>query len=402
MSDHTPDAPRIVIVDSSAILKSCFEGYPHPRSSSYKGKVLEVQALYGYMYRTMQMYERMEFEYLVHVMDPPGGSFYRYAMYPEYKDGRKEDDPTLAAQKALLKRTLEAFGERVLLRRGVEADDVIATLAERCYEMGYQVLIVSPDKDLMQMVSDEKSIALARYIKDPTTGRNEYSFYFEKEVIDTFGVRPEQVADFLAIVGDDADNIPGVHKAGPKTAATWLNQYGDLMSVMTNADQIKGKIGEYLQQALPHLPRDQKLTNVLRDVPDIGIPQRPEIDPANNAFYADLLQWSSDFPTRFSCAGVADPDQAAEASIAPPVSAEQPIQAPAQDHLANASIPEPSPVLGEWTGLEFDADPFEGLDSSSTAVVHVEVETVSVTVVETAPEPAPSRPSGGMRPGRVR
>lgn len=403
MSETFPESPRVLIIDSSAILKSCFEGYPNPRSSSYKGKVMDTQALYGYMHRTMRLYERLEFEYMVHVMDPPGGSFYRYAMYPEYKAGRKEDDPTLAAQKALLKRTLEAFGERVILERGVEADDLIATLAERCYEKGFQCMIISPDKDLMQMVNDEKNISLARYVKDPRTGYNDYSFYEEQEVMTTFGVRADQVADFLAIVGDTADNIPGVFKAGEKTAANWLNQYGDLQTLMTNADQIKGKIGENLRAALPRLPRDQKLTNVLRDVPGIDIPARPAFDDEKSVFFRDVLQWPSDFPSRFACAGVPDPDAAVEQ--APPVSYSAPtgdtLDVPEQDTLAQ-SVQAPSQVLGEWGGQDgFDADLFEGVDTSHTTSVHVEVvETVSVTIVETTPEP--SRPSGGLRPGRIR
>lgn len=413
MSDIDPSSsqPRILIVDSSAILKSCFEGYPNPRSSSYKGKVLETQALYGYMHRVMRMYEKFEFEYMVHVMDPPGGSFYRYEMYPEYKDGRKEDDPTLAAQKALLKRTLEAFGERVILKRGVEADDIIATLADVCGRAGFQTMIISPDKDLMQMVSEEKQTYLARYVKDPATGYNDYAIYGEAEVEAMFGVRADQVADFLAIVGDSADNIPGVHKAGPKTAVSWLNEYGDLNSIMTNADKIKGKIGENLRAALPNLIRDQKLTNVLRDVPGVAIPPRPPVDEEKAAFIRDVIQWPTDFPARFACAGVPDPD----AEPAPPASHINPqhttvvvdsLEVTVQDTIALAPEQAPSQVVGEWLGNDpFDADPFDGVESQVVVTQEITVtETVTVEVVESAPAPEPEAapPSRFARPGRIR
>lgn len=308
MTDSSPvsDLPsnsRIILLDSCAVLKGCFEGYQAPRTSSYNGRAMDVAALYGYLYRTMKIYESFEFEALVHIMDPPGGSHHRYSLYPEYKANRKEKDPLLAAQEALMRSMLESFGERFICLRGVEADDVIATLAQRLADEGHQVMVISPDKDLMQLVEDGR-ISLARYVDDPRGMGKTYSIYEEKEVLDVMGVRADQVADFLSLTGDASDNIPGVFRCGDKTAAKWIGEYGDLVTLMTNADEIKGKIGENLRESLEVLPLYQTLTTVLRDVPKADLPPIPEVDDEAHAIMRDVLVLPDEFPARFSVGGM--------------------------------------------------------------------------------------------------
>lgn len=298
-----PSNSRVILLDSCAVLKGCFEGYQTPRTSSYNGRAMDVAALYGYLYRTMKIYESFDFEAIVHIMDPPGGSHYRYSLYPEYKANRKEKDPLLAAQEALMGRVLGAFGERFICLRGMEADDVIATLAQRLADEGHQVMVITPDKDLMQLVEDGR-ISLARYVDDPRGMGKTYSIYEEKEVLDVMGVRPEQVADFLALVGDGSDNIPGVFRCGSKTASKWIGEYGDLATLMTNADEIKGKIGENLRASLDVLPLYQKLTTVLRDIPNAELPPLPEVDDEEHAFVREVLVLPDEFPSRFAVGGM--------------------------------------------------------------------------------------------------
>lgn len=359
MHEELPPGSRVVIVDSSAILKSCFEGYKENRTSTYKGRSLDVAGLYGYFYRTQKIYQDFEFEALVHIIDPPGGSYYRYNLFPEYKGNRKDDDPVLAAHKALLPSALAAFGERYIRMRGVESDDVIATLALQCVEAGHQVMIISPDKDLLQLVADGQ-ISVARYIDNPNGFGKTYDIYeTEVEVTKKLGIRPDQVADYLALVGDTADNIAGVYKAGPKTAAKWLAEHGDLATLLTNADSIPGKIGENLRAAAPMLPLYQKLTSVLKDVPGVGIPVCPTPDDETHAMFRELLLLKDTFPSRFQVGAVATYIPPARSTSAPaPAPAAPKVQdtlvAPAEDTLASPSA---SSSSSDVLGTLFGSDP---------------------------------------------
>ena len=299
MHEELEPGSRVIIVDSSAILKSCFEGYPTFRTSTYNGRALDVTALFGYLYRTSKIYEEFEFEAMVHVIDPPGGSYYRYNLFPDYKGNRKDDDPVLAAQKVLLPQMLEAFGERNMRIRGIESDDVIATLAVRLADEGHQVMILSPDKDLLQLV-DEGRISVARHVKDPSGMGKTYDMYeTDADVLRVMGVRADQVADMLAMAGDAADNILGVSGVGPKKAAALLAEYGDLNTILTNADAIKGKMGENIRAASASLLIDQKLTNVLRDLPNIGLPVLPQPTPEKVELFRNLLLLDDKFPSVF-------------------------------------------------------------------------------------------------------
>jgi DNA polymerase-1 len=220
----------------------------------------------------------LSFDHLFHVLDSERGSFARLTMYPEYKGQRSATPPLLAAQKALLPRVLRAFGQNVVQKAGVEADDLIGTLARRYAALGHEVLVVSQDKDLMQLVKDGQ-ITLARYVAaSPNDTRKTHAFYEEAEVMEKFGVRPEQIVDWLALVGDAADNIPGAFKVGEKTASSLLAEYGSLASIMTNAASIKGALGRNLMEALPMLPLYRRLTQVIDDVEFEELEATP-IDP---------------------------------------------------------------------------------------------------------------------------
>lgn len=275
---------RIVIVDSSSFLHRFFHGYP-PRTGQNNGEHVESAALYGYMYYLRTMQEQIEFEGIIHCLDNPLGSTYRKELYAPYKGNRSEKRPELVMQEALLAPMLNALGHRVIQVPGVEADDLVGSIARKLADQGDEVLILTGDKDLMQLVDDGR-ILLGDF-KDQGPGRpKEHVFFESQQVIEKMGIRPDQVADYLALIGDSSDNIPGVFKVGPKTAAGWLNKYGSLASLMTHADEITGVAGQRLRDALPELPTYRRLTGCL-DIP-LEVPMAGQI---NIEWVRDLVAW---------------------------------------------------------------------------------------------------------------
>lgn len=254
---------RIVLVDSSSFLHANFHGYPpRPVVWGSRGHTLDVAAVYGYLEFVRSVDRHLEFERLIHVIDPNDGCQHRLRIYPEYKATRKASDPVLSAQKVLLPQVLSIFGQRVVRQPGVESDDLIGSLAHRYANEGCQVLVLTADKDLMQLVRDGE-ISMGRRVNraDGVHGKI-YDFYEEKDVEAKMGVRPDQVADLLALAGDSVDNIPGVPRVGPTTAARWLQKYDTLDEIMAASGEIKGKVGDALRDALPMLPLYRQLTQV--------------------------------------------------------------------------------------------------------------------------------------------
>ncbi|WP_448247686.1 DNA polymerase I [Thalassotalea agariperforans] len=192
---------------------------------------------------------------IVVVFDAKGKTF-RNDMYPEYKANRPPMPDDLRTQIAPLHQIIAAMGLPLLVIEGVEADDVIGTLAEQASQQGIECVISTGDKDMAQLVSPH-----VRLINTMTNVELD-----EAGVIEKFGVRPDQIIDYLALMGDKVDNIPGVDKCGPKTAVKWLLEHGTLENVIANADSVKGKIGENLRSALAHLPLSYQLATIKLDV----------------------------------------------------------------------------------------------------------------------------------------
>ncbi len=206
------------------------------------------------------------------VFDAPGGSF-RNQLYKEYKANRPPMPDDLRVQIEPLHDIIRAMGLPLVMVEGVEADDVIGTLARQASEQGMDTLISTGDKDMAQLVDDH--VSLLNTMSETFTDRG--------GVVEKFGVKPEQIIDYLALVGDSVDNIPGVPKCGPKTAAKWLQAYGDLDSLMAHADEIKGKIGENLRQSLEFLPLSRELATIKLDVeldrgPGDYVPGEPDVE----------------------------------------------------------------------------------------------------------------------------
>ena len=192
---------------------------------------------------------------VVVIFDAKGKTF-RNDMYPEYKANRPPMPDDLRTQIAPLHEIISAMGLPLLVIPGVEADDVIGTLAKQANEQGIETVISTGDKDMAQLVTPH--VRLINTMTDVEMN--------EAGVEEKFGVRPDQIIDYLALMGDKVDNIPGVVKCGPKTAVKWLTEHGTLDNVIANADKVKGKIGENLRDALEQLPLSYQLATIKCDV----------------------------------------------------------------------------------------------------------------------------------------
>lgn len=194
-------------------------------------------------------------EELAVVFDAKGKTF-RDEWYPEYKAHRPPMPQELSTQFAPLIQLLESMGLPILIIEGVEADDVIGTLAKQATEQGIPVVISTGDKDMAQLVNEH--ITLINTMSNTTLDI--------EGVKEKFGIKPSQVIDYLTLIGDTVDNIPGITKCGPKTAVKWLTEYQTLDNLIHHADEIGGKIGEYLRASIPQLPLSQKLVTIKTDV----------------------------------------------------------------------------------------------------------------------------------------
>ncbi len=266
--------PPFILVDGSSYLFRAYHALP-PLTNS-KGEAT------GAVVGVVNMLRRLILDYkperMAVVFDAPGGSF-RNQLYAEYKAHRPPMPDDLRAQIEPLHRIVEAMGLPLLVVSGVEADDVIGTLATRASEQGIHTLISTGDKDLAQLVDDR--VTLINTMNNTLTDR--------EGVAAKFGVTPEQIIDYLALVGDSSDNIPGVPKCGPKTAAKWLASYQDLDQLMARADEIKGKVGENLRASLEQLTLARELTRIRRDLeldkgPDELKPGEPDTDALRSLY----------------------------------------------------------------------------------------------------------------------
>ncbi len=271
----TGNRKRLVLVDGSSFLYRAFHALP-PLSNS-RGE--PTGAIYGVVNMLRKLLDSYDTPYFAVVFDAPGKTF-RNDMFEDYKAHRPPMPDELKAQLEPLKALIEAMGIPILVEEGVEADDVIATLARKAAKQGFDVVVATSDKDLAQLVSD-------RITLDNTMSGTQLDVVGVKE---KFGVPPERIADYLALVGDTSDNIPGVPKVGPKTAAKWLNQYGSLDEIIAHADEINGKVGESLRENLAQLELSRRLATVHDDVPLEVDPEDLQRRPADNVKLMALLK----------------------------------------------------------------------------------------------------------------
>ena len=241
----------LVLVDGSSYLYRAFHALPALTNSADQ----PTGAMHGVLAMLRRLRQTYDPDYFAVVFDPRGPTL-RDEWYPEYKANRPPMPEELAAQIEPLHDIIRAQGIPLVQVAGIEADDVIGTLATAAAEAGMEVVISTGDKDFAQLVDEH--VTLVNTMDD--------SRLDVAGVMTKFGVTPEQIVDYLALVGDTVDNIPGVPKVGPKTAVKWLTQYGTLDEIIAHADDIKGKIGDNLRAALEQLPLSRKLVTILRDI----------------------------------------------------------------------------------------------------------------------------------------
>ena len=243
---------RIFVIDGSSYLYRAYHAMPPLSTSSGQ----PTGAVKGVTNMLMNLKKDSEGSPIIVVFDAKGKTF-RSDIYSEYKANRPPMPDDLRDQLAPIKSICRAIGFPLIEIEGVEADDVIATISKMAKKAKYKCVISSLDKDLMQLVEDPH-ISMMDTMK--------HKIFNEESVFEKFGVKPNQIRDLLALVGDASDNIPGVPKVGQKTAAKWLNQYGDLNSIKENAESIKGVVGENLRNALDDLDRNLELVSLKNDV----------------------------------------------------------------------------------------------------------------------------------------
>ncbi len=241
----------LILVDGSSYLYRAYHAMPDLRNSAGD----PTGATYGTVNMVRKLLAEYEPEYIVVVFDAKGKNF-RHTLFPEYKAHRPPMPEDLRPQVEIIHGILAAMGLKIVSIEGVEADDVIGTLAHYASGLGLDTVISTGDKDMAQLVT--KHVSLIDTMKGVALD--------EQGVLDKFGVKPVAMIDYLALVGDTADNIPGVPMVGPKTASKWLQQYGDLDTIINHAEEIKGKVGENLRAHLGQLPLSRQLATIKCDV----------------------------------------------------------------------------------------------------------------------------------------
>ncbi len=314
----------LFIVDALNFLYRAFHALP-PLTSS---RGTPTGALYGLCQMLLRIEREHRPTHLCVVLDAPGRTF-RDDMYTAYKANRPPMPPELASQVALVPRVIQAFGLPTLCVPGVEADDTMATLALAAAAAEMRVMICSADKDLMQLVNDR--IQILDTMKNRVFGR--------AEVIEKFGVPPERVGDVLALMGDTADNVPGVAGIGPKTAAQLVNEFGSLDGLLGRLSEVKGKKGETLALSRDVIALSRRLVTLKTDVElPGGLADVKRRDPDHGALvnlFRDL-EFSRLLTQELVAAG------AVSSTPVAPVTA--PTPAPTESLVPVVAVPESGPV----------------------------------------------------------
>ena len=245
------DSKKFVLVDGSYYMYRAYHGMPELNN----GKGEPTGAIFGVINMLRKLFNEYQPDYLAVVFDAKGKTF-RNEMYAEYKAHRPPMPEDLVCQIAPIHDIIRALGLPLLIIDNVEADDVIGTLATQASEQGLMTYISSGDKDLAQLVDDH--VHLVNTMSNTVLDR--------AGVVEKYGVPPSSIIDYLALMGDSSDNVPGIPKVGPKTAVKWLAEHGSLQEIVDHADEIKGKVGESLRAHLEQLYLSKQLVTLKLDV----------------------------------------------------------------------------------------------------------------------------------------
>ena len=257
MPEENSTENPLILIDGSSYLYRAYHALP-PLMSSKNQPTGAIRGVISMINKILLDHPNSP---LAVIFDAKGKTF-RHEMYKDYKANRPPMPEDLVQQIEPINQIIEALGIKLLSIKGVEADDVIGTLAKEASEAGLNTVISTGDKDMTQLVN--------KHIRVVNTMSNE--LLDEKGVEDKFGVKPKLIVDYLALVGDSSDNVPGVEKVGPKTAVKWLIEYGSLDEIIKNAEKISGKVGENLRNGMSQLHISKELVTIKKDVSlEVGV-----------------------------------------------------------------------------------------------------------------------------------
>lgn len=352
--------PELLLVDGSSYLYRAYHALP-PLTNS-RGQA--TGAVYGVTNMLRTLLKTYHPPHLAVVFDAKGKTF-RDELFAQYKAHRPPMPEDLREQIEPLHRIIAAMGIPCLVIEGVEADDVIGTLTRQAAAAGMDTLISTGDKDMAQLVGEHVTLINTMTNKSLDT----------QGVVDKFGVRPEQIIDYLALIGDASDNIPGIPGVGPKTAAKWLKQYGSLDEIIRHAHEIKGKIGEKLRANLDQIPLSRQLATIKCDVP-LGVApealQCGEPDPEALRLLFQQLEF------RRWLEELCKPDTSADTSAPAP-------RQPAQPSEYNTILTEEA--FQHWLD-KLSAARLFAFDTETTSLTPLNAEIVGVSFAVTANEGA--------------
>jgi DNA polymerase I len=262
--------PTLMLLDGNSLAFRAFYALPAENFKTRGG--LTTNAVYGFTAMLINLLRDEVPTHIAAAFDVSRETF-RSERYPEYKANRSTTPDEFRGQIDITKEVLGALGITVLAEPGFEADDIIATLATQAAHQGYRVLVVTGDRDSLQLVSDDVTVLY------PRKGVSELTRFTPEAVVEKYGLTPAQYPDFAAVRGDPSDNLPGIPGVGEKTATKWIAEYGSLQGLVDNVDSVRGKVGDALRANLAGVVRNRELTDLVRDVPLTQTPDTLRLQP---------------------------------------------------------------------------------------------------------------------------
>ncbi|MET8779829.1 DNA polymerase I [Nocardia sp. NPDC050713] len=258
------DRPTLLLLDGHSLAYRAFFALPAENFKTVTGQT--TNAVYGFTAMLINLLRDEKPTHVAAAFDVSRKTF-RTEAYPEYKANRSQTPDEFRGQVELTKDVLGALGIPVMAIDGFEADDVIATITTQAQAEGFRILIVTGDRDSIQLVNDEVTVLY------PRKGVSDLTRFTPDEVMAKYGLTPNQYPDYAALRGDPSDNLPGIPGVGEKTAAKWIREYGDLATLVEKVDQVKGKVGDALRANLSSVVLNRQLTEMVKDVP---LPYTPD------------------------------------------------------------------------------------------------------------------------------
>ena len=262
--------PTLMLLDGNSLAFRAFYALPAENFKTRGG--LTTNAVYGFTAMLINLLRDESPTHIAAAFDVSRQTF-RSERYPEYKANRSSTPDEFHGQIDITKEVLGALGITALSEPGFEADDLIATLATQAENEGYRVLVVTGDRDSLQLVTDDVTVLY------PRKGVSELTRFTPEAVVEKYGLTPAQYPDFAALRGDPSDNLPGIPGVGEKTASKWIAEYGSLQGLVDNVDSVRGKVGDALRANLASVVRNRELTDLVRDVPLAQTPDTLRLQP---------------------------------------------------------------------------------------------------------------------------